>query len=241
LNLQPLESLQRLILNSVAESFFARLSARQAVLYEEARAMAFSAPWGNPEAESVFPINRRALMENEVRRSARENKLSCDDSRHLGDNCGYVLVQAGKLRITTHHVDKPTRFVPPCRSRQQNAAVNDWLDTPYFEELLQELPPRLGDADSANVYLLHGLIVEKRAGKSYPSLFMRMAFPDAELARYVCNYDVLDLLQLYGADGESVAGSPNGGGGSLPDNARPVLNIKPEKEAVTGEPKKRGG
>jgi hypothetical protein len=237
----PLDSLQRLILDLVPESFFARLSARQPVLYEEAKAMAVSAPWGDPEAETVFPINRRALMENEVRASARENRLSCADSRHLGDNCGYVLVQAGKLRITAHHVDKPTRFVPPCRSRQQNAAVNAWLDTPYFEELLQELPPKLGDADSAHLYLLHGLVIENRAGKSYSSLFMRVAFPDSELARYVCNYDGLDLLQLYGADGESLAGTPNGGGGSLPDNARPVINIKPDREAVMGEDMKRGG
>ena len=202
--------------------------------------MAFSAPWGDPEAKSVFPVNRRALMENEVRASARENKLPCDDSRHLGDNCGYVFVHAGKLRITAHHVDKPTRFVPPCRSRQQNAAVNDWLDTPYFEELLQELPPKLGDADSANLYLLHGLVIEKRAEKSYPSLFMRVAFPNPDLAHYVSNYDVLDLLQLYRADGQSAAGSQNGGA-LLPDNARPVINIKPDRQVVTGVDKKLGG
>lgn len=235
-----LEVLQQLALTSVPRVFFERLVARQGTLNEEARAMAFSAPWGIPEAEVAYPQNRRGLFENEFRLSAKAAGLDCSDLKHAGDNYGYVLVRAGKLWITSHHVDRPTRFVRPCLSRKQHAAVNQWLDTPYFEELLQELPPKLGDADRVNAYLLNGVVIEERAGKEFPTLFMRLAFPDPDLERYVRNYDVFDLLQLYGYENGLVIGGLGNGGGSLPDNAKPVINVKPDLSRTKTKNSKSG-
>jgi hypothetical protein len=223
--LQITDSLQRLVLDSLPQSFLERLLARQAGVYAEARAMAYAGQWGNPEAETVFPHNRRGLMENEVRLTATESGLACIDARHMGDNCGYVQVLPGKIRLTTHHVDKPTRFVPRCQSREQNRAVNEWME-PYLEGTLQELPPQLGDSDAANAYLLHGLITEKRGDAVFTSMFLRVAIPDPEISRYVRNFDVIELLQFYSSLNNPGVIDPNSG--SLQDNARPVMNVKPE-------------
>ena len=76
--------------------------------------------------------------------------------------------------------------------------------------------------------LLHGIAIEKRAGKEYKSYFMRLAFPDAEFNSYTKNFSVSELLQQYAINRNSV---------ELPeanqeDKAVPVLNPKKKKEVV---------
>ena len=192
--------------------------------------MALGAPWTAQEAEAAIPTNRRGLFEHELRLTAKGCGLDAVNLKHPGEsNCWYVLVRADKLWITCHHVDRPNRFVRPALSRKQAAAVNSWLDTTFFEELMQELPPQLGDADRTYAHLLHGLVVEERAGKKFPSLFMRLAFPHVEQERYVRNYDVLELLQLYATR----VVPPMSGSGQVADNANPVLNVKTDANENT--------
>jgi hypothetical protein len=150
---------------------------------------------------------------------------------HAGGNCGYVLVRAGKLIITAHHVLGPNHFVRPCKSRDQNASVNQWLDTLILDGIIEL--PTLGDASSINAYVLHGIEVEERAQRIFETPFLQVAIPDAELNRYQKNYPIGELIGAYSTS--PVATAPIT---IIPDRATPTINeekvisqIKKDKES----------
>jgi hypothetical protein len=187
--------LQQLLLDHVPPSLFKHLSDRQPMLYEEASGIAYNSTlWEKPEAETLFPILRRAVMEGELRRIARREGLICEDCRHNADNYGYLVVKAGPLLLTAHHVSSAMQVARPCLSRKQHSAVNDIILQPYFEELLSEPLPAL-DAVYGNI--LHGVIHRSVEGKTVPEPFMTISFPHPKKARHVAAWSVGDLLQLY--------------------------------------------
>lgn len=212
--------LQQMILNDVPRQMLENLVARQSTIYEEAREMAFRTTlWEQPEAESVFPINRRAIFEGELRRVAKAVGIPYENRKHGGDNYGYVMVQTGSLRITAHHVDHPKRFVRDAMSRAQNRAINRLLLQPCLDGALSEKLPRL---DGCYVQILHGLLRERIGGEIRTAPFMTMAFPHAERRKYVDAWDVLEILQLYSA--APVVEIPTASPGSI---VLPDVKLKP--------------
>ena len=157
-----LDALRDLLLAEIPKEFCTTLSVSQEKLYKEAADRAYQDQgWMKPEGESVEPIVRRALFENAMRTAACDCGLQAINMPHAGGNYSYVLVRAGRVVITAHHVSAPKVFVQPCVSRQQNAAVNRWLDTLLPDGFLDL--PSLADAKSINAYILHGMQKEERA------------------------------------------------------------------------------
>jgi hypothetical protein len=211
------DSLRDLICGEIPEAFFRQLAARQDAIYQEARGMAYAGNWTKPEADTVAPIVRRALFEDEVRRAAKSSGLQPFDMAHAGGNYGYVLVRAGKLIVTAHHVLGPNHFVRPCKSREQNASVNRWLDTLILDGTIEL--PTLDDASTVNAYLLHGIELEERAQRIFETPFLQVAIPDAELNRYQRNYPIGELIGAYSASPVSSAPIT-----MIPDRATPTIN-----------------
>lgn len=180
--------------------------------------------WEEPEAESVFPINRRAIFEGEVRRTCRLLDIPYENSAHHGENYWYVLVRAGDLILTAHHVDRPKRFVRPASSRKQNAAVNRISLQPYMEELLLEPLPKLEGL--INAHVLHGIIKEKVGDQVLTQPFMTLAFPHPEAERYVGAWDISEVLQMY-ATRDAVPSE-----GTVVMNEMPNVTLKPDAARV---------
>lgn len=189
---------QEHLLENAPRSFFESLAARQKTVYGEARALAYNTPlWEEPEAESMFPIARRAVFEAELRHTAMATNTRWENMRHHGDNCGYVAVYPGDLLLTGHHVDRPRRFVRECSSRKQNAAVNRLSLQPCLEEILLESLPSFEGV--VNAHILHGLIRETVDGKISTRPFLTIAYPHPDKNKYVYALDILEVLQLYTA------------------------------------------
>ena len=190
--------LQQHLLSNAPREFFESLASKQQALYGEAKSLAYDTPlWGEPEAESVFPIARRAVFEAELRRTSKAMDIRWEDQRHHGDNYGYVAVYPGSLLLTGHHVDRPRRFVRPCSSRKQNAAVNRLSLQPCLEEILLEPLPSLEGI--VNAHILHGLIKETIDGRDQTKSFMTIAYPHPDQNKYVYALDILEVLQLHAA------------------------------------------
>jgi hypothetical protein len=191
--------LQQAVLDNVPAQFFFRLLQRHEAIYAEARQYAFgTALWDAPEAESVFPIARRAIFEGESRRIAKSLSIPHEDCLHHGFNYGYLLLKPGRMLLTMHHVDRPKRFVRPCSSRKQNAGVNRLLLNPYFEELLLAPIPEI--ATGLNAHVLHGLIRETINGEVMTKPFMTLAFPHPEENTYVDAMDIREVIQLFSSN-----------------------------------------
>jgi hypothetical protein len=97
-----------------------------------------------------------------------------------------------------------------------------------MQEMLVQPLPALSDAGLIYACVIHGITVERRAGKEYPTYFMRLAFPDAEFGGYTKNFDVGELLQLYAlrrAKREQPEEQPE-------DLAIPVLNVKKRTDVI---------
>lgn len=224
-----LETLEALTIQEVPADFFRQLVSRQPAVYAEANDLALNNPsWRRPEGEMVVPHIRRAVFEHEVRLAAGNANLQHFDLRHAGDNCGYGMVRAGKLAISTHHIAGPNQFVRRCKSRQQHAAVNKFLDQLALDEILVEPIPKLEEAGIVYAHLLHGRVIERHGDKEFTQDFLRLAFPDADLQKYSKNYSVLELLQKYAA----YSGADTAAGGHSEDKVVPILNPKKKTEVI---------
>jgi hypothetical protein len=222
-----------MICADVPEQFWRALAARQDAVYQEAKDRAFETDsWTKPEAETVAPIIRRALFENELRKAAEVAGLRSFDMDHVGKNYGYVLIRAGNLVITAHHVGGPKHFVRPCESRKQNASINRWLDTLILDGILDL--PSLDDAETINAYVLHGIEIEERAEQIFETPFLQVAVPDAELSRYQKNYAIGELIGAYtmARSGSAPSGVPIT---LIPDKAKPSINLDKIRRQATKE------
>ena len=226
------DSIRDIILKDIPSGFLERLLTRQEGLYGEAYSVSFdSTLWTDREAETIFPVVRRALFESEFRKAAQTHKLKVHDRQHEGENYGYVLARAGRLRLTAHQVSGPNQFVRPCVSRKQNAAVNRWVDAPPLPGTLQEALPDLHESGLVNAYILHGRIIEKRGGKKFTTSFLRIGIPDAELTRYRRSYDVPELLQLMAQKATGTLVTPE-----IADQAQPKFK-KEKNQKLRGKKK----
>jgi hypothetical protein len=227
-----LSPLHRAVLDNIPSDLFSRLKSRQEQIYSEARAMAFETTlWDKPEAESVFPINRRAIFEGELRRTCRVLDIPFKNSVHHGENYWYVLVKSGNLLLTAHHVDRPKRFVRPASSRKQNAAVNRLLLQPCIEELLLEPLPKLDGL--INAHVLHGLIRERVGDRVISQPFMTLAFPHPEIERYVDAWDISEVLQMYATRDSSDVEQ------TVVVEEAPKVTLKPDADKVDEREKKK--
>jgi hypothetical protein len=154
-----------------------------------------------------------------------------ENCRHHGDNYWYVMAHAGSLRLTAHHVDHPKRFVRPCSSRRQNAAINRLLLQPCLEEALLEPLPRM--EGMVNAHILHGLIRERVGDEVLTRPFMTIAFPHPDINRYVDAWDILDVLQLYAAHADSQKADQD-----LKTIVLPEVKLKPNAGDVDEKEKK---
>jgi hypothetical protein len=212
------------------KQFLTRLLVRQQALYAQSLASAFDQGWTRAEAMYLLPHFRRVLYESEFRKAAEECDLKAFDSFHAGDNCTYVMVKAEALIITEHYVDGPRQFVRPAKSREQNAAVNNWLDEYTDERLLTRPLPKLG-RKSIYLNLLHGCALQESPkgdlSVSAESCFMRIAIPDEESQKYIYNWSVQEILMVYAATSDSAA-SPQ----AVKDQAQPRTKLKAKKHSA---------
>ncbi len=221
------DQLKELVLKEISERFFLRLWARQTALYQEAREHSRGTSlWTSIESNTVWPNCRRAAMEHEARLAASECGLRHLDAEHAG-GYPYGIVRSTKLALTIHHESGPNVVVRKCVSRIQNSAVNTFLDHYVDQEMLTQPLPNLNEAGLIYGCLLHGISVERRAGKDYSTYFMRLAFPDAEFSGYTKNYGIGELLQLY-----AVVRTGQEFKEEQEDLAKPVLNPKKKKEVI---------
>jgi len=168
----------------------------------------------------MLGYTERALFKSELRKAAIDSGLPCEDVGHNANNCNYVRVSAGNIRITAHRVPTPGSFVPEAESRKQDASVNQFLDE-YIDEGLLRVPlPKIQHAKEIVFYILHGSIINLDGKKP----FLEVATPDSELSTYRWNSSFLDLRQAYMADARKDATK------EVEDKAKP----KPKKDRGEG-------
>ena len=185
-----------LVMDHSPEAFWKELVSRQTALYKEAHSYSYhGALWEKPEAETVFPLVRRAMFESTFRSAAKLSGLQTFDLRHESDY-PYVLVKTKKLIMTAHHVEAPGWFVRLAASRKQNAAVNKHLDYYVRSELLLQPLPDLKKCGRVNLYVLHGQQWDDEDEKIFTP-FLQVAIPDVDLTKYSRVYEVRELLQFY--------------------------------------------
>src|SRR6185312_732255 len=211
-------SLQVLFRKTVPVGFIDYLLRRQQWIYEEAKQNCYgNSLWSEAEARSMLGDTERAIFEHEMRKGAEKFGLKWENASHAGDNFNYVRISAGSFRLTGHRVPCPGYFVRRCVSRQQNAAVNRFMDGYVLDGALSVPLPKLEAASAINVYALHGTTVID--GKE--SQFLELAAPDSELEGYHWKCGFLDLRQAYLADARKQKTSSN-----VEDKAQP----KPRKQ-----------
>jgi len=222
------DQLSELVLQEIPGKFFERLWGRQARLYDEAREQSRETDlWTTVESDTVWPISRRAAMEHEARLAAKEAGLKHFDEQHAG-GYPYGVVRSAKLALTFHHESGPNVVVRKCVSRVQNSGVNKFLDHFVMQEMLVQPLPDLNNTQLIYGCVIHGITIEKRAGKEYPNYFMRLAFPDAEFNGYTKNFDIGELLQRYAL----IRAKHEHPEEEHEDLAVPVLNPKKKKDVI---------
>lgn len=224
------DQLKERVLREIPERFFRRVWDRQQTIYEEAREHSRTSHlWTSAESDTVWPVARRAAMEHEARLAAKESGLKHIDSEHAG-GYPYGITRSAKLALTFHHTHGPRVMVEKCVSRVQNSAVNRFLDQYVMQEMLVQPLPDLRKSGLIYGCVLHGIMFETRAGKTFQNTFMRLAFPDAEFSEYTKNFDIGELLQLYSLI-RTKAEDPKE---ASEDKAKPVLNQKKKKD-ISGQ------
>lgn len=191
------DPLLRLVIGAVPRDLLLHFSQRIDALYEEAWSHCKSGHWYEPQAKSVRPAARRAIMDAELRRSAERFGLRAFDRSHDGNGLEYVLVRCGAVNITCHHADGPRQAPRPAKSRKQNAAVNRWVVDGHLPGALCAPLPGLGD-ERTHVYLLHGEECgEKDSEERFVNRFFTVAIPTDDGEKLIRAWPVSEILAAY--------------------------------------------
>jgi hypothetical protein len=209
---------------AVPKQFIMRLVERQQTLYQQSIAIAFNESWTSVEALNVLPYIRRGLMESDFRKSAIECGLKPFDMPHAGENCSCVMVKANGLILTAHFVDGPGQWVRDAKSREQNTAVNKFLNEYADERLLIHPLPKLG-RKAIYLNLLHGgYFANSDSGiltVDPSSCFLHIAIPEDGSKKYLCNWSAQEILLAY-ATAADAAVAPQ----AVEDKAQPRKKIQ---------------
>ncbi len=144
------------------------------------------------QAKWTIPYIRRSMMEEAIKRIAREHGLKYTERKNSkgtwGGNCPQVEIEAGSFKFLFHAVDGPSRKVRPSR-RRKNLAMRQRL---LFS--LSELHPDLEEGENFGV-ILHGPD-SRKPGELYENLsrvgFVSLRFPSPE---FVYLHPPIDLIE----------------------------------------------
>lgn len=182
-----------LILSNIPYKFIEAFHGQLAALYRESHSSVSNYTlWLEPEAKFVLPYHRRGICEAAFRRTALDSGLRVRDLQHNARNCNYVLVRAGKILLTQVAV-REGEGIRPAKSREQHAAVNQFLNNPGFEFIDA---PDFRVPGAVYGTIVHGPDKQDSARASFAYLLFPPA-ADASENTPVFKYPLAFLMQEY--------------------------------------------
>lgn len=131
-----------------------------------------------PEARDVYPYERRAVIEGELRRIAKSHGISATTEKNCRKSHSYTLLQSDGVLLTASAVDNPNKIPRPAEHRKTYARS-------AMLKLFGEQPPQ---SDTLYAILQHGSDPLDRAQLGFADI----VFPDESYSRPATRIPLLD-------------------------------------------------